>query len=48
MKKPRELLLARHQAAQPKLDALRRDIVADMTGSGTGALAGLSPTGAPA
>ena len=46
MKKPRELLLARHQAAQPKLDALRRAAVAEV--SGTGALASLSPTGAPA
>ncbi len=46
MKTPREMLLARHQAAQPKLDALRHAVVADV--SGTGALASLSPTGAPA
>ncbi len=28
MKTPRELLLARHRAAEPKLDALRREVVA--------------------
>ena len=30
MKTPRELLLARHQAATPKLDALRRGVVAGL------------------
>jgi hypothetical protein len=30
MKTPREILLARHQAAQPRLDALRRELVAEM------------------
>jgi hypothetical protein len=34
MKTPRELLLARHQDAAPKLDALRREVVAGLkTGS---------------
>lgn len=47
MKTPREMLLARHQAVEPKLDALRREAVAAVV-SGTGALASLSPTGAPA
>lgn len=31
MKTPREILLARHQAARTKLDALRREMVAEMT-----------------
>ena len=30
MKTPREILLARHQAVQPKLDALRREVLAEM------------------
>jgi hypothetical protein len=30
MKTPRELLLAHHQAAAPKLDALRREVVAGL------------------
>jgi len=30
MKTPREVLLARHQAAEPKLDKVRRDAVADL------------------
>ena len=34
MKTPRELLLARHANAQPKLDALRQRVVADHTGAG--------------
>lgn len=29
MKTPREILLRRHQAADPKLDAIRREVVAD-------------------
>ena len=44
MKTPRDILLARHQAATPKLDDVRRAALA----SGTGALASLSPAGAPA
>lgn len=31
MKTPREILLARHQAANPKLDKMRRAVVADLT-----------------
>ena len=34
MKTPRELLLARHANAQPKLDALRHRVVADYAGAG--------------
>ncbi len=30
MKTPRELLLARHQSAAPKLDAIRRKIIAEL------------------
>jgi hypothetical protein len=30
MKTPREILLARHQAAEPKLDAVRRHVVAGL------------------
>lgn len=30
MKTPRELLLARHQSAEPKLDAIRQEVVAKM------------------
>jgi hypothetical protein len=30
MKTPREILLARHQSAVPKLDAIRREIVAEL------------------
>ena len=29
MKTPREILLRRHQAVEPKLDAIRREVVAD-------------------
>ena len=29
MKTPREILLGRHQAVEPKLDAIRREVVAD-------------------
>jgi len=32
MKTPREILLARHQAAAPQLDALRQSVVADLNG----------------
>ena len=31
MKTPREILLARHQAAEPKLDALRREVLQNLT-----------------
>jgi hypothetical protein len=31
MKTPREVLLARHKAVEPKLDEIRRDVVADLT-----------------
>jgi hypothetical protein len=31
MKTPREILLARHQTANPKLDEIRRDVVAELT-----------------
>ena len=31
MKTPREVLLARHQAAEPKLNALRRDVLANLS-----------------
>ncbi len=34
MKIPREILLARHQSASPKLDALRREVVAGLLTSG--------------
>jgi hypothetical protein len=34
MKTPRDLLLARHQAANPKLDALRHAVVADLNRQG--------------
>jgi hypothetical protein len=30
MKTPREILLARHQASAPKLDAIRREVVAEL------------------
>jgi hypothetical protein len=33
MRTPREILLARHHAAEPKLDALTRDIVKHLDGS---------------
>ena len=33
MKTPREVLLQRHQSVTPRLDAIRRDVVADMTAS---------------
>jgi len=33
MKTPKEILLAKHQAAQPKLDEVRREIVADLARS---------------
>lgn len=36
MKTPREILLARHHAAQPKLDAIRREAVAGMEGDAKG------------
>ena len=36
MKTPRDLLLARHANAQPKLDALRHRVVADYAGAGSG------------
>ncbi len=31
MKTPREVLLARHQAAEPKLDALRREVLTSLS-----------------
>ena len=31
MKTPREVLLQRHQSVTPRLDAIRREVVADMT-----------------
>ena len=31
MKTPKEILLARHQAAEPKLDQIRREVVAELT-----------------
>ena len=35
MKTPRDILLARHQSATPKLDAMRREIVAELNNEGT-------------
>jgi hypothetical protein len=35
MKMPREILLARHQAAVPKLDAIRSDVVRELNNKGT-------------
>jgi hypothetical protein len=35
MKMPREILLARHQAAVPKLDAIRSDVVRELDNNGT-------------
>jgi hypothetical protein len=35
MKTPRDLLLTRHQAAAPKLDAIRRAVVAELNNQGT-------------
>lgn len=35
MKTPREILLLRHQAASPKLDAIRRDVVGKLNNQGT-------------
>ena len=34
MKTPRELLLARHAAAQPRLDALRKTVLAELPAAG--------------
>ncbi|MDD5139413.1 MAG: hypothetical protein PHY43_04020 [Verrucomicrobiales bacterium] len=34
MKTPRNILFARHQAAAPKLDALRREVVAELNNQG--------------
>ena len=36
MKTPRELLLARHQSATPKLDAIRQAVIAGTVGDRTG------------
>jgi hypothetical protein len=35
MKTPRDILLARHQAAAPKLDAIRRSVVNELNNQGT-------------
>ena len=35
MKTPRDILFARHQAAAPKLDALRREVVRELNNQGT-------------
>jgi len=35
MKTPRDILLARHQAVAPKLDAVRRSVVAGLNNEGT-------------
>jgi hypothetical protein len=35
MKTPRDLLFARHQAANPKLDAIRREVVAELNNEAT-------------
>jgi hypothetical protein len=35
MKMPREILFAKHQAAAPKLDAIRREVVAGLNHQGT-------------
>ncbi|MGB7746128.1 MAG: hypothetical protein WBN75_02445 [Verrucomicrobiia bacterium] len=35
MKTPRDILLARHQAAAPKLDAIRREVVAGLNNKAT-------------
>lgn len=35
MKTPRDILLARHQAAAPKLDAIRRSVVIELNNQGT-------------
>ena len=35
MKTPRDILFARHQAAAPKLDAVRRSVVAGLNNEGT-------------
>ncbi|HUZ06043.1 MAG TPA: hypothetical protein VMV89_01000 [Candidatus Paceibacterota bacterium] len=35
MKTPRDILMERHQTAAPKLDALRREVVAELNNKGT-------------
>ncbi len=41
MKTPREILLARHQTAVPKLDAVRRETIAGLNHQGTKAPSGV-------
>lgn len=48
MKTPREILLTRHQAIEPKLDAIREDIVARLTGPESEQPAAASPPRATA
>lgn len=42
MKTPRDILFARHQAVAPKLDAIRREVVAGLNNKGTKKLSWLA------